>query len=297
MPSHKKKPGKEKKLEGRGTGTLTRDWTRDKHGHPLKTPKDVDRIKFTLNEEGQPVQIGGRHYGKVFIGKISFKGEKQTRRKRGKDGRLREHKVRKWHRVAIKRFNDPERAYDGGPWYQETIEQLQRHYVSIPKMGMMKLAKGTVIDGEKLKHPEWVQVSQLYGSTKNGSKIHQKSWGHFPTKEGREFAVRELTKVCDAGRNPAYDLIEPIKLRRGTSTIPFDIDELHYERFADTRAMELVDSIHLMAKKPFEGKGGGEEKARKEHQRLLAIAMEEATPAMKKAITKAERHRIKIENM
>jgi hypothetical protein len=297
LHSPKKKPGKEKKLEGRGTGTLTRNPNFGRDGHPLKRAGDVERIKFTVGRDGQPIKIGGKHYGEVFLGKVSFGGEKQVRRRPAKDGTLREHQKRKWHRVAIKRFNDPERAYDGGEWYQETIDDLRNHRVQIPKMGMVRVPKGTMFGKTKLEHDEWLQVSQLYGSTAKGSKIHQKSWEHFPTPEGREIAVRELTRVADAWRNPAGDLLEPIKLKDGVSVIPFDLDELHHERMADSRANELIDIMGRVSRIPFKGKTDAEARGKREYRRLYGIAMEEATPAMKKAIERMERHRIKVENM
>jgi|GEM_PF-1377482 len=262
-----------------------------KTGHPLKTAADVERLKFTLGEDGNPVRIGGHHYGDVYLGKVHFKGERDLRNVKRRKGWTKRG-VRRWHRVAIKRFHDPERKYYGGPAYQETIDQLRSHKVLLPKMAMILLPKGTRIGDEKLRHAEWVQVSQLYGSTKKGPKIHEKSWGKFPTADGREFAVRQLTEACSGGRNPSDDLLEPIDLKGGTHTIPFDIDELHYEPMADKRAMDLVEGIRVIAKAPFEGKKDGDAKAREEYRRLYDISIEVASPAMKKAVERAERRRM-----
>lgn len=278
-------------------------------GKPLKTAADVERIKFTVGPDGEPVWIGGHNFGDVYLGKVHFKGEKQARYATDEKGdKKKKGARRKWHRVAIKRFAEPvdERLY------ADTIKQFREHRVNIPKMGMVKLPKGTKIGSEVLDFDEWVQVSQLFGSTNKQSmkdyrrprrgrepgysKIHQKSWGRFPTKAGREFAVRELVKAASAGRVPAGDILEPIKLKGGrvTGSIPFDLDLAVPEPYADVRAIELLDNIEIFAKRAYERESeeAALKKARKEYKRLLGIAIEAASPKMKRALENAHRRKI-----
>lgn len=279
------------KPEGRGTGTLTRDPNKGKFGRPLKTPADVERIKFSTDRGGRPIKIGGHSFGDVFVGRIHFKGEHTTRRIKGK-----EKKQRKFHRVAIKRFHDPMIKEFGGDTYQDTIHELRSKRVAIPKMGMVLLPKGFKIGHETLDREEWVQVSQLYGGSKKGSKIENKSWGKFPNEESREFAVRELMKVANAGREPRLDLIEPIRLKDSEHVIPFDIDELSTTYDGQSRAGFILEVLGIMASKPYvhiEDPMQREDSVRKEFSRLYGIAQEDATPAMRRRLEKTHRENLR----
>ncbi|MBU0636524.1 hypothetical protein KKE06_05865 [Candidatus Micrarchaeota archaeon] len=95
--------------------------------------------------------------------------------------------------------------------YQKVINDLVKAGVRLPKMAMTKLPSG-----------EWVQVSQLFGSTRKGSKIVDKSF-YIETREARKEAVVELTKIANAGYYPTRDSFERFKdISKGI--IPFDLD-------------------------------------------------------------------------
>lgn len=281
-----RRPPSERKLEGRGTKKLTRNPNKGKKRRPLKTATDIERIKFTVGENGEPVRIGGFHYGDVYLGKIRFKGEQRTKKRRGKGGEGRVTSRKKWKRVAIKRFKDPMLKQYAGQEYENTMQDLRHAGVDIPKMGMVRLKKGSDFGSEVLAEDEWVQVSQLFGSSRKGSKIaanfdYNKSDGEFKSAEARDNAIRELTRLCNAGRNPNPDMLEPIQLKEGIDSIPFDIDEIAYVPHAEGGATLLLDTIDHVASRPFGKNSEGRKKADAEFKRLYEIALEEASPMMK----------------
>lgn len=70
---------------------------------------------------------------------------------------------------------------------------------------------------------EWVQISQLFGSTQKRSKLVPHSFGRVDSAEGRRQAVTELTKVANTGYAPSYDIYEPFKDQE-KGILPFDLD-------------------------------------------------------------------------
>ncbi len=203
----------------------------------------VKRVVFST-KDGKPVLLtktnNGFYAQGVYVGSVHWKDGKRQR-------------------VAIKRF----RRYMSPQTvdrYSTTIGDLARAGVKLPKMGMVVLPAGTVIGGkiikgrkiggEVLKEPEAVQVSQLWGSSKRGSKMStggwDKTWSMFYDKAARHEAVGELAKVCNAGYVPSSDLLEPLYKTR--HALPMDIDEVVKGNGANHVAGELVDAMVGMSK-------------------------------------------------
>lgn len=173
-----------------------------------------------------PIRIGGFAYGNVYVGAMRLNGKRKT--------------------VAIKRFNrylDDELANK----YQQTIDDLLSAGVRLPKMGMVKLPKGTTFGQETLTHDEWVQVSEFFGKKENGqyeSKIANKSGFSGLTENQKRLALIELTKVANAGYAPQTDFIEPFKYK--DYILPFDIDLLANRGKLDTKT--CVRSLLILGK-------------------------------------------------
>lgn len=152
----------------------------------------------------QPIRIGGFAYGNIYVGSMRLQSKNK--------------------RVAIKRFIskiDDKKASQ----YQQTIEDLIRAGVRLPKMGMVKLLKGTRIGQEILKDDEWVQVSEFFGINESGqlkSKLVNKGTFKNLTENQKRLALIELIKVVNAGYTPSGDLIEAFISK--DFILPFDLD-------------------------------------------------------------------------
>jgi len=220
-----------------------------------KGPDEVEILTFTTGTQGEPEMVGESVMGRVYRGRMRFK-----------DGSM--------HQVAIKRFKTPitdERAGE----YQRTIEDLRDAGVRLPKMGMVRVRRGTPVGKEILGEDEWVQVSQLFYSAEEGSKIQTK--GLITTREGSIEAITELTKVANAGYRPQWDLIEPFKdISKGV--IPFDLDYVKREASADQRAFSLS------AEMQFQISLGAV--SNEDYGLLFNAAMTVASPEMKKSLRK-----------
>ncbi len=181
---------------------------------------EIRRVKISNGSRG-PVRIGGHFYGHVYVGRIFFKDGKSKR-------------------VAIKVFRAKIPA-EKAALYQKAIKDLAAAGVRIPKMSIAKMPT------ERSPEGEWVLVSQLFGSSRRGSKIENKSWLSLNTWKGKLEAVDELTKVASAGYCPASDLLEPFK-EESKGVIVFDLDEVIGSRrsrkaSAQARANVLAASI------------------------------------------------------
>lgn len=164
-----------------------------------KKPGDVKRLDFSKDRAGQWLRIGGALTGSVYLGRLLFN-----------DGRK--------HRVAIKLFHKPIDS-ELAARYQKTIDDFRKAGVRMPKMAMLNVPTKRRPEGE------WVQVSEFFGSRSKGSKIiNQTFLTLLRTPELREQAVREFTKVANAGYLPNADLMEPfIDLSR---TMILDLDSV-----------------------------------------------------------------------
>jgi len=214
----------------------------------LKKARDVERLSFSM-AGGRPVLIGGHYHGRVFAGRLKFR-----------DGTTKQ--------VAIKVFRVPLNDAEAKR-YQRAINALRKAGIALPKMAMVK----TPAHG-------WVQVSQLFGSVSGGSKVVNKSNLVIKSRAGRTQAVKQLTRVANAGYPPMIDLIEPFKGPRKGS-IPIDIDSvvIHMHNFRapsrEMRANFIAEAIETMA-----AYSGGLNEA----GRLWGIAIETASPGIRKAL-------------
>ncbi len=213
----------------------------------LKGPSQIERISYSMFE-GKRRRIGGFSYGDIYVGRVRFR-----------DGAV--------HRVAIKRFKE-KLSGNLAKKYQSTINALMKAGVLLPKMRMVKMPNG-----------EWVQVSQLFGSTSRGSKIVNKSNLVIKSKRGRTEAAIELTKVANAGYNPQFDLIEPFRDKR-KGIIPIDLDMVvrWSEQFGkpsiNLRADFLAEAISKIA----------EYSSTAEFKSIAKASLETASPALRKAL-------------
>jgi len=164
---------------------------------PWKMPSEA-RIWLDKKTKFSP-KLGAGAYGRVCFGRMKFQGGKTQR-------------------VAIKVFKEPlsdEKASN----YQKVIDDLRNAGVRIPKMAMVK------IDTGRFNEPEWVQVSQLFGSISKGSKIATNSpWEHINLAQFEEGVV-ELTKAFNAGYYPSMEFFEPFR-DSSKGGIPIDLDLL-----------------------------------------------------------------------
>lgn len=217
-------------------------------------PRNAIRVKFSLGIEGTPVRIGGHGYGDVYIGRMRFR-----------DG--------KWKRVAIKVFRE-QLSYEKASSYRACIARLLKAGVRLPKMGLVKMKTQRAPDGE------FVQVSQLFGSTSMGSKMTNKADGNFKTGKARLEAVAELTKVANAGYMPETDLIE--EFSGGKGAIPIDLDTIvkYRSKFGPAK----IDDISNSLVKVIEDIGGTVEAD--EYKALYEIAFKFASPALRENLKK-----------
>lgn len=184
---------------------------------PLKTPHlrrpfpesrtVVQRVSFSTDRAGNPVLLGKGSYGLVYIGRIKLQGNK-------------------FKRVAIKRFSAPDvltyMSEEYAKRYEKAIEDLRKAGVRLPKMGLIEIPKGTRFGRGEFKSNEWVQVSQLFGSTAKGTKIRPI---HRLGLSAKKDLFREIIKTANAGYLLVPDLFEAFRDRAGKmQIIPLDID-------------------------------------------------------------------------
>jgi len=230
----------------------------------MPTPKPnlgIKRIYFsktTAQKKSAPVTIiGGRTMGRVYAGRVVLpNGKKQA--------------------VAIKLFKTA-LSDEQAKRYQTTIEDLRAAGVKIPRMAMVKLPKGTPMGSGTLQREMWAQISQLFGSVKQGSKIQKINTLIFPTHEAKLQATQELTKIANAGYLPVEDAINLMRTKRGMGIIPADIDYVvyHGKQSAERRAKLLAQTILKITSGPTE-----------EYSKLLEAAIRTANPGLREYLEK-----------
>ncbi len=170
---------------------------------------------------------GGNTRGNVYVGRMRFA-----------DGSA--------HRVAVKRFHKNRRLSDEmAARYNDTIDDLRAAGVSLPKMAVVKMRKGSRLGKETLAADEWMQVSQLFGSSRQKSKLlHLTPFNAPESPQAKHDSIEQLTRVANAGYWPAYDIVQPFKDQR-KGAVPIDIDIASFERrpTLDERADCLSDRI------------------------------------------------------
>ncbi len=189
----------------------------------LKTILDAKKVNFS-----HAITIGGSNRGNVYIGRLHFKDGKKPR-------------------VAIKTFHKGLTTEEARQ-YQKVINDLIEAGLPIPKMGMTLIPAGTKIGDYKIPTREWVQVSQLFGSTKKGSKLVWKSHLELAHQEEKEDAAKMFGKVANLGYSPTIDFVEPF--RHKTGVVPIDIDLLvERKSHTPTEKMEtLSKTLRRMSK-------------------------------------------------
>jgi hypothetical protein len=227
---------------------------------PWKTAGDVERLWIPTRNKSHdrnqkriaaqvsPGLVGEGHFGKVFVGRMRFR-----------NGAI--------ARVAIKRFLPIDDALAAR--YQQTIGDLVRARVSLPKMAMAHLSNG-----------EWVLVSQLFGSTEKRSKFYRMDLAYLRmNRESRIDAAQELTRVANAGYavHPMMgDIMEPFKPDRKGS-VPLDIDLIARGGKSEPKIVfkQLADEIEELR---------GYAESIRERKEILATALQNASPDLQKVL-------------
>lgn len=167
-------------------------------------------------------------------------------------------------RVAIKRFRRKLSAAVAHA-YEERIQRLARAGVDIPKMGMIQLP-----------NKEWVQVSELFGSTTYRSKFLNNFdiTPHTTSRPLAEKIIKQVTLICNAGYFP---MLDAFGLLGRTNTIKvIDIDRLYSEP-PSILAGELFRQICLFSRNW------------KDTKELFEFAMQFANAKMKRELAKQKR--------
>ncbi|MDH5492729.1 MAG: hypothetical protein OEY14_12320 [Myxococcales bacterium] len=165
--------------------------------------------RHRVDADGEPIPLARGGLASVYIGRLAFEDGSRSR-------------------VAIKRFRRPPSDREAAAT-QRCIEALVAAGVRLPKTVMHQLDCG-----------EWVQVSQLFGSWRRGSKLAQE--GRFfltLEREVRAQAIAELARVVNAAHRPALDLFVTIEQDR-VETLPLDFDLIGAEPEPAKRSFELL---------------------------------------------------------
>lgn len=224
-----------------------------------KTPEDVSLVTFSTDERGELIRLGGNTRGNVYVGRMRFT-----------DGSA--------HRVAIKRFHKNHRLSDEmAARYNTTISDLRESGVALPKMAAVKVKKGTHFGNLNLPDDEWMQVSQLFGSSKRKSKLRHLTPFNAPeSPQAKRDSIEQLTRVANAGYWPAYDIVQPFKDRE-KGAVPIDIDIASFER-----RPTLTERAECLSDRILDWAGD----ARGDLSRLYLTAHTNATPELRQALEK-----------
>ena len=187
-----------------------------------KKQEDVEWLKVS------DMQIGQGVYGKVYIGRIKFKGQQPAR-------------------IAVKRFLEPPTTDSHVASYENVIRKLKASGAQIVKTGFVK------------HEGEWMQVQPLFGATAKGSKLKRLfvDWNYvdpeinLSDEQKRKSLMGALAKVMDAGYPPMFDAIGMV-----TGTTPMfvvhDLDLLAMhergENHGFTQRREFIRWIRAIAK-------------------------------------------------
>ena len=164
------------------------------------TSEDVKKVNFS-KKNGKDILIGRGFVGNVLVGRVIFKNNTVKR-------------------VAIKRFNFPF-SDTFAVNYKKVITDLQSIKLRsgkplIPKMDLVKIKTKENPDGE------WVQITQLFGSTKKGSKFKTNFEGFNFSKETIDEVAEIISKLNQKGYTSG-DLFATFKKKEGV--IVLDLDE------------------------------------------------------------------------
>lgn len=245
---------------------------------------NVKRVTLA-RKNGEPRLLGCGEYGRVFAGRLHYDAAGAMKVKR----------------VAVKVFHDDRKLNaEAAGNYNQVAAELIAAGEQLPRTRVLRLPREGSESFKGIAKPgEWIQVSELYGSTGKGTKfvgstLASKSgpdyvsaidfWrDRFPTPKTRVNAVRTLTRFASRGHSPMLDAIQPLKGRE--YVLPMDLDLLAETRpeliavSLKTRdffnARDLADAVNVLS-------GAG-----RERRRLRSVALSEATPAFRETLRKA----------
>lgn len=148
-----------------------------------KKPSHVKKISFTLNENKQPIRVGGEATGDYYLGRLRFN-----------DG--------KTHRIVIKRFK-PQFTTNrlAAAHFAQAMKKLVQAGVRVPKMSMIKIPTRERPEGE------YVVVAPFFGSRANGSAFEKNHVSKDSPFEIRLRAMEQLTRIANAGLLAPLDAV------------------------------------------------------------------------------------------
>jgi len=221
---------------------------------------DVLRLSFAKHPAtGEPVKIGSGHYSTVYTGRIHFKTEQGITRRR----------------VAIKVYNSqltPEQA-DG---LQRTIDLLRVGKVPyLPKMGLYCLTNRDSASVSNVPAGTWVVVSQLFGSSKRGSKVPYRISETSLSRSSMDKLIKIGVAVANQGLRPALDL--SVVSKNQSFVVPLDLDgvRLASDKSNASTLLSLIECITPQS-------------GTREKRRLLKLALREAKPGLKAFLERQE---------
>lgn len=182
-----------------------------------KSVADVKRVWF-VRKQGKEVTLNQGGEARIILGRMLFNDGKR-------------------HPVAIKYFHTPIND-STAERYNAVIEKLRAAKVRTPKMAMMK------IPTERSPGGEWVQVSELFGSSSEHGKLDPAFWGSLQTVQQKVAAITELCKVANVGLYPALDSID--RIQKKNEVLIVDIGSLIKLRTPAECARELFFTIDMI---------------------------------------------------
>ncbi len=167
----------------------------------LKDAEQVKMVNFSTTEDGRLRKLGERANGVVYFGRVRFD-----------DGSI--------GRVAIKRFKDRHtgqmRSMDDAEAnrYQNAIDALTENGVDLPKMGMVKLAAGTVLGRNQgfTLEPEALKAGSPLEAVKRQRGVSQKV-------TGAQYSAGELTLSYTSGKKETLYEEAPGRFVKGAERI------------------------------------------------------------------------------
>jgi len=212
---------------------------------PLRgLPPGVRRLHVCRTSSGEPRELARGGLARIHVGRLHFEG----------GGR---------RRVTLKRFRYA-LSDDDAAQLHECIQSLVAAGVRLPRMGLVRLEDGA-----------WVQVAPLFGSLRQGSKLHQPAqfFKRLPADE-KAFVIDQLARVAGAGYQPAVDLFVVFR-DAAKGALPIDLDLIVPLPDVERAAFELLKRIIQV----------GDDKDERDH--LLDVARAAVPPDLRAALDAA----------
>ena len=198
-------------------------------------------VRVALAENGSPCLLATGGLASIYAGRLRLPGGGSRR-------------------VAVK-VPHSKMSHETAVTVKDCICALREAGVQLPRMAMLKLADDT-----------WVQVTPLFGSASQGSKLAQPSLFYKSLdSEQKAFAVDQLTRVANAGYSPSMDFFVIFK-DRCKGIVPIDLDLVVGRADSLTAARKLLTTIIQL--------GDNAE----ERDALLAVGRAVALPALRASL-------------